>query len=150
MRFRYRFCRGSLVDSLSIISHSHPLVKRFSKLFSKKFFACRSGGVCSLPSARLADYITFPAACQGGGEDFFRGGLTGWLPVCPALSFPSCPHPPDPLPLRGRGRIVVFLCKGLRPLHPRGWVGSGTGGGWKVVFDRGLPAEPGTNAGFQQ
>ena len=31
------FCRGSLVDSLSIISHSHPLVKRFSKLFSKKF-----------------------------------------------------------------------------------------------------------------
>ena len=26
-----------LVDSLSIISHPHPLIKRFSKLFSKKF-----------------------------------------------------------------------------------------------------------------
>ena len=74
LRFRYRFCRGSLVDSLSIISRSHPLVKRFSKLFSKKFWACRSGGVYPFPSARLADYITFPAACQGGGEDFFRGG----------------------------------------------------------------------------
>ena len=29
------------------------------------------------------------------------------------------PIPPAPLPLRGRGRFLVFLCKGLRPLHPR-------------------------------
>ena len=29
------------------------------------------------------------------------------------------PHPPSPLPRRGRGRLIVFLCKGLRPLHPR-------------------------------
>ena len=50
----------------------------------------------------------------------------------PALSLLFCPHPPTPpLPLRGRGRIIVFSCKGLRPLHPRGWVGSGAGCGWE-------------------
>ena len=37
LAFPLRFRLGSLVDSLSIISHPHPLVKRFSKLFSKKF-----------------------------------------------------------------------------------------------------------------
>ena len=63
------------------------------------------------------------------------GGLTGWLPVYPAFTVLSAPIPPAPFPA-GRGRIIVFLCKGLRPLHPRGWEGSGTGGGWKVVFDR--------------
>ena len=48
------------------------------------------------------------------------------LPTLP-LAFDSAPIPPDPLPLRGRGRFFVFLCKGLRPLHPRGWEGCGTG-----------------------
>ncbi len=37
-----------------------------------------------------------------------------------AFSLLPCPHPPDPLPLRGRGGLRVILCKGLRPLHPRG------------------------------
>ena len=41
------------------------------------------------------------------------------LPTLPLVYFPA-PYPPDPLPRRGRGRIKVFLCKGLRPLHPRG------------------------------
>ena len=48
------------------------------------------------------------------------GGLPSLSPASPAFSFLFCPHPPDPLPLRGRGRLKVFLCKGLRPLHPRG------------------------------
>ena len=61
-----------------------------------------------------------------------RGGLHSLPPADAAFSFLSCPHPPDPrsqsaLPLRGRGRFLVFLCKGLRPLHPRGWTGCGTG-----------------------
>ena len=48
------------------------------------------------------------------------GGLLSLSPAYPAFSLIFCPHPPDPLPLRGRGRFLVFLCKGLRPLHPRG------------------------------
>ena len=27
----------------------------------------------------------------------------------------------------GKKETKVFLCKGLRPLHPRDWVGRGTG-----------------------
>ena len=53
------------------------------------------------------------------------GGVPSLSPANPAFSLLCCPHPPDPrsqsaLPLRGRGRFLVFLCKGLRPLHPRG------------------------------
>ena len=51
-----------------------------------------------------------------------RGGVPS-----PAFPFFSAPYPPNPLPRRGRGRIKVFLCKGLRPLPPRGWMGRGTG-----------------------
>ena len=46
-------------------------------------------------------------------------GISFFSPANPAFSFPACPHPPPPLPLRGRGRHGLFLCKGLRPLHPR-------------------------------
>ena len=64
-----RLSRGQLIYYTTFASTCQEVFKTFFK----KFFACRSGGVCSSPSARLADYITFPAACQGGGEDFFRG-----------------------------------------------------------------------------
>ena len=76
----------------------------------------------------------------GAGARITRpaGGLPGWLPADLAAAVPSggacllcrlptlplvcfiAPYPPSPLPLRGRGRFFVFLCKGLRPLHPRG------------------------------
>ena len=55
------------------------------------------------------------------------GGLPGGVPAYPAVSLLCFPLSPCPLPRRGRGRFLVFLCKGLRPLHPRGWVGRGTG-----------------------
>ena len=42
------------------------------------------------------------------------------LPAYLAFSLLFCPHPPNPLPLRGRGGIKVISCKGLRPLHPPG------------------------------
>ena len=63
----------------------------------------------------------------GNGWVSFMGGFPSWLPTDAAFSLLSRPHPPDPLPRRGRGRFSVFLCKGLRPLHPRGWVRCGTG-----------------------
>ena len=75
------------------------------------------------------------AALDAGGSDTSTVGLTGWLPVYLPLACFSAPIPSAPFPA-GRGRIIVFSCKGLRPLHPRGWEGSDTGGGWKVVFDR--------------
>ncbi len=67
------------------------------------------------------------------------GGLLPLLPAYPALSFLSCPpspkgkdRPPTPFPA-GRGRFLVFLCKGLRPLHPRGLNPGGTGAGWQTT-----------------
>ena len=44
------------------------------------------------------------------------------LPRPPTLPSPFFlpPYPPTPLPRWGRGRLRLFLCKGLRPLHPRG------------------------------
>ena len=72
---------------------------------------CRSDGRRgSLPPAALAK----PAVQVPGGG---RGGF-GRLPTLPLAYFPA-PIPPTPFPA-GRGRTKVFLCKGLRPLHPRG------------------------------
>ena len=52
------------------------------------------------------------------------GGLPALSPSYPAFRLLFCPHPPDPrsqsaLP-GGKGGLKVILCKGLRPLHPRG------------------------------
>ena len=39
------------------------------------------------------------------------------MPPAPAaFSFLSCPHPPSPLPLRGRGRFLAFFMQGASPL----------------------------------
>ena len=54
------------------------------------------------------------------------GGLPGRSPADLAFSFISFPHPPAPPFPSGRG-LLVFLCKGLRPLHPRARAESGTG-----------------------
>ena len=53
--------------------------------------------------------------CRCGVRRGAQGG--GRLLTLP-LAFLLPPIPPPPLPQRGRGRIKVFLCKGLRPRHP--------------------------------
>ena len=59
-----------------------------------------------------------PLSPEGGG------GGGGCLPTLPPTCLPA-PIPPTPFPA-GRGRIIVFLCKGLRPLHPRHLTACGT------------------------
>ena len=81
---------------------------------------CCCGCLDNLRICLLADGSTCPC-CP------LRGGLPSLSPARPAFSFLFSPHPPSPLPLRGRGRFFVFLCKGLRPLHPRGLNPGGTG-----------------------
>ena len=80
-------------------------------------FACgkrvAAGGLHSLPPADSALQVP-------------KGGLPSWLPAAAAFSLLSRPHPPDPLP-GGKGETKVISGKGLRPLHPRGWEGCGTG-----------------------
>ena len=71
-----------------------------------------------------------------GAYHALAGDLPGWSPAdlavpesagvaCLACRLPPLPlalilppSPPTPFPA-GRGRFLVFLCKGLRPLHPR-------------------------------
>ena len=59
--------------------------------------------------------------------------VSGWAACFPCRRFPlpsACfpaPIPPTPFPQRGRGGFIVILCKGLRPLHPRGLNPGGTG-----------------------
>ena len=81
---------------------------------SRKHISCPAGG---LPQPRRL----------GGRWRYPAGGLPSLPPANLAFSLIYCPHPPNPRPRRGRGRLLVFLCKGLRPLHPRGWMGRGTG-----------------------
>ena len=53
------------------------------------------------------------------------GGGAGFLPRLPTLLL-ACflaPYPLPPFP-SGEGGFLVFLCKGLRPLHPR-WLNPG-------------------------
>ena len=94
----------------------------------------RRGGVPPTLPADLAAVVSGGGACPAGCRLTvpFRkpqGGVLFFSPPYPAFSFLYCPHPPSPrsqsaLPLRGRGRFLVFLCKGLRPLHPRGLNGA--------------------------
>ena len=74
------------------------------------------------PRGGLAFLVAGSPCCHGT----LWGGLPSLPPANAAFSLLSRPHPPDPLP-SGKGETKVLLCKGLRPLHPRGWAGRGTG-----------------------
>ena len=46
------------------------------------------------------------------------GGLPSLSPAAPAFRLLCCPHPPAPLPLRGRGRPRLFHARGFAPCIP--------------------------------
>ena len=91
-------------------------------------------GACQPVSAEFRRHLPFSGAggCPRVGGGLLRrwrcpaGGVPSLLPALP-LAYFIAPYPPSPLPRRGRGRPRLFSCKGLRPLHPRGWMGHGTG-----------------------
>ena len=91
------------------------------------------GGTCSLCRCG-ARRGACPQRCRFGWRwRHPAGGLLSLSPAYPAFSLlfrPPSPKgkdiPPPPFPA-GRGRLKVILCKGLRPLHPRGLNPGGTG-----------------------
>ena len=110
------FSGGRHPAGLFVLYHiGAVLVNRFRQNF---------GGICLFPA---------PGGCPrvGGDCSGVAGALRGACLVCRLLTLPLvfdfAPYPPSPLPRRGRGRPRLFSCKGLRPLHPRGWMGHGTG-----------------------
>ncbi len=73
----------------------------------------------------------------------FSGGLVPRISRLPFSRNSVLPHPPDPRPLRGRGRTKVFFCKGLRPLQSRICAGSGTA--FRYRKPQGQPVTRGTS-----
>ena len=59
-----------------------------------------------------------PAALAISAAVVPEGGLPFWSPAAPAFSLPSCPHPPNPLPPRGRGGILLYFAGGSAPGTP--------------------------------
>ena len=95
-----------------------------------RFFCFLMQGAAPLASPaldRLRHLQSLPLWCLKGGRDGFgrllslplwclKGGLPSLSPANPAFSLFSCPIPPAPLPLRGRGRFFCFLMQGASPL----------------------------------
>ena len=89
-----------------------------------RFFSFLMHGAPPLASPGLdgtRHWLDLRLAVPGGGA----------CPICRLsplpLALPFAPIPPPPFPSGEGGDFLVFLCKGLRPLHPRGWMGRVTG-----------------------
>ena len=113
------FCFFSF-PAVSMISCPHPPIPPSQREGGspKVYFA--GGFAPGTPALnRLRHLQKLPCRCPAGG-------LPGRSPARPTFSFISFPHPPSPPFPTGRG-LLVFICKGLRPLHPRARAESGTG-----------------------
>ena len=142
-----------------IIPHLRAFVKGFFRnsrgnLIGLIFlgFSCAEGGKRRGTLERVPrtpqNFSQIRECGEAGGGDSWR--LPFLLPACLAFSLLYCPIPPPALAERsspaGKGEILVFLCKGLRPLHPRGLNPGGTG---STLRDRFCLVSP-ENAGCSQ
>ena len=76
------------------------------------------GGTYS-PSKTGTQRGACPCVAGGGGRwRCPKGGVLFLSPAYPAFSLLSFPYPPDPLPLRGRGRSKVYFAGGFAPGTP--------------------------------
>ena len=77
---------------------------------------CLFGDYCPR-RGRLIRWIARNARC-GGCRWCPEGGLPALSPADLAFCFLSCPYPPSPLPLRGRGCPKVYFAGGFAPGTP--------------------------------
>ena len=114
--------------AFSLLCRPHPPARARRALFPSGeggdflFSYARDFAPC-IPGAEPARHWEMGANHAPGGG----ACLVCCLPTVPLACFPA-PIPPPALAERsspaGRGRFFVFLCKGLRPLHPRGLGGT--------------------------
>ncbi len=102
-----------------------PTGKGRPKLFYARGFApCIPGGWAGRGTGEGGEPRARRGACplrsRGRGASRCPAGGRARLVAClPCLCFTFLPLSPTPFP-DGEGGTKLFLCKGLRPLHPRG------------------------------
>ena len=75
------------------------------------------GGLFAVVPLRLG-FVPPPRRWEQGRTTRPVEGLPTSSPAAPAFSFAFCPHPPNPLPRRGRGRPKVYFAGGFAPGTP--------------------------------